>query len=65
MVEPLLGVVIKEFKHEGHKFLAGQDLEDGGEGGTGVVEPGLAASPVKKFETGKNILVLPLVIQDV
>lgn len=42
-------VVVEKFQHEGHELSLGEDLQDGVEGGAGVVEAGLAARPVEEL----------------
>lgn len=48
-------VVVEEVQHEGHELSLGEDLQDGVEGGAGVVEARLAARPVEELEAGEHV----------
>lgn len=48
-------VVIEEVQHEGHELGLGEDLQYGVEGGAGVVEARLAASPVEELDAGEHV----------
>lgn len=66
MRETLLGVGVEEVEHEGHELGLGEDLEDGDEGGSGVVErAGMAAGPVEELEAGEHVLPGLAVVQNV
>lgn len=55
---------VEEVEDEGLEVGAGEDLENGNEGGAGVVEVGLAAGPVEELEAGENVAAGGAVTED-
>lgn len=53
---PMGHIILQELKRQRHELRFRQNLEDGMEGGSGVVKPRLAACPVEELEAGENIL---------
>lgn len=64
VVEDAAAEGVEEFEDEGLEVGAGEDLENGNEGGAGVVEVGLAAGPVEELEAGENVAAGGAVTED-
>lgn len=64
VVEDAAAEGVEEFEDEGLEVGAGEDFEDGDEGGAGVVEVGLAAGPVEELEAGENVAAGGAVTED-